>query len=493
MLTIVGKSRATLGGGGGSSPAKRLVVIAGQSNALGLAVASSISNYPDIDDAYAAVQYIEKSATLNDPPSFTTDGPRDLAPRTKTVAGQVAGTCGVELSMGRDLDAAGGGTWFVAKMAIDGSGLEDEWVNASYPSSGTPLYDQFETFISDQLTAWEAELGAIVWIQGEADSNESPDAANYLTNEETLFGDLRTTFGATVPIVIVRLNSNYTAGGSVPTIRSHQESYAAKHSNVAIVAADDLPFRDTAHYTDDAYSTLGSRIADKIIDLTNGTTPANPYWMAAGIPSVAAAVGSPTPTQPAHQSGDIQILAIAGIGANSITLTDAQGFTEVTGSPFRDSGSSLNARLHVFWRRCTSSSMTAPTIGDPASDDAKMALIFTIRGAVASGDPVDVIAGDGATTSTSVTIPGATTTGANRLIVNILAHEVDAATPQASGWANADLTELTEQFDVSYTTGSGIGLAIATGVKATAGAYGSTTATLATTSTQARVSIAIKP
>lgn len=476
--------------GGAPAPAKRLVIIAGQSNALGLGVADDASNYEGIADAYSAVQYIEKSGTLSDPPVFVTDGPRDLAPRTKTVAGQVAGTFGVELSMGRYLAENSSDTWFVAKMAIDSSSLEDEWLNASYPSTPPALYDQFETFISDQLTAFDAELAAIVWIQGETDANEA-DAANYLTNLNTFVGGLRSTFGADFKFVLNRLSSNYSAG-SLNVVRSHQHAYvAANEDDAGIVFADDLPFRDGAHFTDDAYVTLGLRFGAEILRSIAGSVPAAPRIVGIGAPVFASSVQSASPTwPPGHQSGDRAYMILGGLGANAYTLSAAEGFSQVADSPQKDGGSALNARLQVWECVATGSSMATPTIADAASDDAKMALIVVVRGS--SG--IDVTSGDAiGSGDTAVSVPGDTTTGPNRTILSIVAHRIDSASPQVSAWENADLADVTEHVDIATTTGVGVGIGVATGVKAAAGDYGATTATLAASSTQARLSIALKP
>jgi hypothetical protein len=121
--------------------------------------------------------------------------------------------------------------------------------------------------------------------------------------------------------------------------------------------------------------------------------------------------------------------------------------------------------------------------------------MIAIRGAAASGNPWDVTAGGvEATDDTSGSIPGATTTVANTLVVTAIATSLPDASSTAkfSGWTNANLTSLTERTDNSVTAGNGGGLAIATGVKATAGAYGNTAVTLVNAAYKGMISIAIK-
>lgn len=94
---------------------------------------------------------------------------------------------------------------------------------------------------------------------------------------------------------------------------------------------------------------------------------------------------------------------------------------------------------------------------------------------------------------TAVSIPGLTTTGNDRLVVDVIAHRVDLAVPQLTGWTNASLTELTEQVDEDRLNSTGYGFAVCTGVKAASGVVSATTATLANTSTQARIKFALQP
>lgn len=489
----VGPSCGIEATGGTAATPKRLVVIAGQSNALGLGVAASVTNYPGIATAYPAVQFVERSSVLSDPLTWTTDALRDLSPRTMTVASQVAGTMGVELSMGRFLQENSNAEWYLAKTAIDGSGLANNWSNPAWPTSGGSLLSQFSAWISAQEAATGAGLAAIVWIQGEADSGESPDATDYQANLSSFFTSLRATHGP-FAVVLNRLSSNYF-GQSLNSVRSLQESWVATDSKAAIVYADDLAFRDTAHFTDDSYVTLGLRLAQKVLDVLDGAAvPAIPRWKAGGQVVVATSAQSLTPVWPAHQAGDIGFMILSGLGVNAYTLSTPAGFAAVTGSPQKDSGVSTSARLQVWWCRATSSAMASPVIADAASDDAKVAAIVVIKGAAGTGNPWDVTAGSApAATGTAVSFPGVTTTVANTLIMNILAHRIDASAAQVSGWTNADLTDLTEHMDYDNLTSLGYGFAVATGVKATAGAVSGTTATLATTATQAMLTIAVKP
>jgi hypothetical protein len=206
----------------------------------------------------------------------------------------------------------------------------------------------------------------------------------------------------------------------------------------------------------------------------------------------AAGVSTVQPAWPTHATDDIGLLFVQS--ANQvISLSDAQGFVQVPDSP-QGTGTADTAgstRLAVYWCRATSGAMAAPTVAD--SGDHQIAYIMTFTGCIATGNPYDVTAGDTGASDTAVSIPGDTTTVADCLIVAACAHGLDVGTAQFSAWANADLANVAERRDQSNQTGHGGGIGVATGEKATAGAYGVTTATLASASLQARMSIALKP
>lgn len=223
---------------------------------------------------------------------------------------------------------------------------------------------------------------------------------------------------------------------------------------------------------------------------------AAPSVQAVGTEVAAGSASDLVVSWPAHQADDIGVLIVSGVYGSANNYS-ASGWTEFPDSPQSNSSDPLNARLQVFWRRATSGAEADATVSDVAGDDSKIGVIVTIRGCVASGNPFDVTAGDNTdTNSTSVSIPGDTTTGADRLILAIVGHAwIDSASAQASGWTNGDLTSVTEVVDVCTTSSIGYGIAAASGVKAAAGAYGATTATLAGSAAQGqgRISIAFVP
>jgi len=219
-----------------------------------------------------------------------------------------------------------------------------------------------------------------------------------------------------------------------------------------------------------------------------------PTFVASG--AIAAGTGTIAPALPSGlATGDILLLFVETAN-QAISVSGANGGTwaQVTGSP-QGTGTAAGtsaARLTVFWSRYNGT-QGAPTLSDSGNHQA--ARMIAIRGAAASGNPWDVTAGGvEATSDTSASVPGATTTVANTLVVVAISGSLPDAngTANFSGWTNANLSSLTERTDNTQNVGNGGALGIATGVKATAGAYGNTTATHASAAVKGMISIAIK-
>lgn len=214
----------------------------------------------------------------------------------------------------------------------------------------------------------------------------------------------------------------------------------------------------------------------------------SPTVFSVGAPNGAA--GNITLAWPAHNVNDVGILfaesATGGLAGGNIP----SGWAHVTNSPQYNSTS--NTALNVLWRRAASNAEPNAVVGSPGNHVAGQ--IIVVRGCVRPGNPWDVSAASvNATISTSASIPGATTTGQDRLVLAAVSWATDTAAAQASGWSNANLTSLTEQVDYSTNAGHGGGFAVASGVKSSAGAYGNTSVTLATGSGQGLISIALAP
>lgn len=462
----------------------RAFFIQGQSNAAQMTVGTAVG----LDAAFAAVQMYESTAGAGaaDPPSFTVEGPRDLAPRLVDFSGAFdIGTGGIELSLGRYLSANTDDIWYCGKQAIDGSSLVNHWANAAYPATGGNMMARSIAFINQQLSAWSVDPDdmVLIWAQGEADGGQT--YATYLSSLQTYYGAMRAEFGSLFQIIIVR---TVDVVDTAANVRAAQEAFCSDVANNArCVPIDWATLRDTAHWSDQSTEDIGNAIGPIIVDATQ----TSPYWVVGGPFRVSSSAQTVALTMPPHQAGDILIAYIAGIGQNNYAAP--AGWTSCTDSPQHDSGASTNARLQAFWFRAVDSATAAPTVSDVAGDGSKIGTIVVIRGAVASGDPFEATAGNTAATTTSVSVPGDTSITANALVIGACASNVDSATPQFSDWTNGDLAELYGQINYATSSGAGVNLGVFTGRKVAAGAFGATTATLSATSTQARLTLVVKP
>jgi hypothetical protein len=101
--------------------------------------------------------------------------------------------------------------------------------------------------------------------------------------------------------------------------------------------------------------------------------------------------------------------------------------------------------------------------------------------------------GNSTSISGNVAIPGVTTTVPDCLVLAMIAHDAASTSSQLHSWANDNLSEGTELTDVSSNVGWDGGFAVHAGYKLTAGATGTTTATLSTPKKKAYFTMALAP
>ena len=121
-----------------------------------------------------------------------------------------------------------------------------------------------------------------------------------------------------------------------------------------------------------------------------------------------------------------------------------------------------------------------------------VATLLTFSGAQTAGVPFNVVSICDAIYSTTLSIPGATTTADNCLVIAAVSSGIVFAGGIVAFSANAQLSAFAERFDSSTAAGSGGGLAVGTGRKAAAGAYSNILGTISLTR-QGRFSFALAP
>lgn len=203
--------------------------------------------------------------------------------------------------------------------------------------------------------------------------------------------------------------------------------------------------------------------------------------------TVASGTGNITPGLPAGWTDD-DILILAVETENQVASPPA-GWASVNGGTVIVA-TGVVTRLTVLWRRAVAGD-AAPTVTDPG--DHAIGRIIAVRGCVAIGNPWTVTASaTELVADTSVSIPGATTTVPDCLVLAMFSTGTDVtSTAHVTGWANADLATVTEWMDDWTSSGLGGGLGMCSGEKAVAGVYGATTATVGTGNFKALMSIAL--
>jgi hypothetical protein len=481
-----------------------LVVIAGSSNPQGIIPATDNTDVPGIEDVYAGFQLTRVGALGGAGPTIVASAKAGLQPRVDSLGGSYpAGTAGAELQMGRDLDAANANAWGGVAFTSDGSFLDpgsaNGWLNGSYPTTPPSWMERFFAAIDAAVIAHGKPFRVLIWDHGN-DGNIAA-GANYYTNLVTFMDRVRRRYG-NVGIVVPILTNKNTAGGLMQTVRAAMESFAMRDDSARVrtVYIDDAALIDAAHIGPNAggaigVCTLGSRYATAVISAANNTVDnTSPKWGAQGAVVTATSLGlAPVPLPSFfgtyNNKRDIGVLWYSGASANAITAPT--GWTQVTNSP-QFAGAVADSRLHVF-TRVLQPGDAAPTIADVASDEAKLAGIFVIRNSSGldvnpTGDTVAAAAA-----SADVTWPDLTPVTANCLIVQLVAYRIDDTVSKCSGYTNAALAGLAERVDIDSNVGSGYGIAVCVGTKATAAAIGNTTATLAAACSQARLTLCFKP
>lgn len=203
-----------------------------------------------------------------------------------------------------------------------------------------------------------------------------------------------------------------------------------------------------------------------------------PVFQAAGA-FVESAAADVSPAWPAHQAGDLGLLIVHS-NNRPCRLTVPAGFRELTCSPQANNVARRtdDSDLQVFWKQATSGAESAPTV--QFNSDHVRAVIVTFRNC-GTGQPITSEEGwNGANGSTTFTFQPGTTIDAEQLVVMIGSYGSDTAVARASGYANADLTNITEHVDSSSAIGAGAGIFVASGQKAAAGAFVAGSATFDT-------------
>lgn len=187
-------------------------------------------------------------------------------------------------------------------------------------------------------------------------------------------------------------------------------------------------------------------------------------------------------------------LLLCLVESSNEAITAPSGFTELASSP-QGTGAVSNVtttRLSAYYRIATALDGTQIQINDPGNH--ALVLLMAYSG-VNTTTPLDVtpVGGQDTDLGGTSTATGVTTTTANCMIIVAYADSNDSLTGRYSGWANANLTGFAERTEVRTTEGNGGGIGVADGVKATAGATGSSTVNYGAATNLSWMTLALRP
>ncbi|MCL5669130.1 MAG: hypothetical protein M1392_03915 [Gammaproteobacteria bacterium] len=192
-------------------------------------------------------------------------------------------------------------------------------------------------------------------------------------------------------------------------------------------------------------------------------------WQASS--TIAASTGvDVTVTLPTHAAGDILLLQVIVRDVDD-TITWPSGWAQLATV---DRGTT--ARYWWAWKRAASSAETNPLVDKNTTTGNTYAAVTTYRGAIATGDPWDVIGTPNTSTAAAHVLNGVTTVTADTLIIASLCGEDNTA---ASGttFSATSPASLTQVLYDDSPTGADGAVTAGAGAKAAAGATGDVTAT----------------
>jgi hypothetical protein len=204
--------------------------------------------------------------------------------------------------------------------------------------------------------------------------------------------------------------------------------------------------------------------------------------------AVAAGTTTITPALPAGiVTNDILLLICESVGGQSYNLPTS--WAHVTGSPVVQS---TNTQLTVMWRRWDGA-FAAPAL--TGTTDHALGRMLAVRGCPTTGNPWNVVSSAvEALSDTTAVWPGVTTTTTDTQVLEIICTDADpgsATTTEIGALTNATYTSITEWIDNGDTTGNGGVIGVVSGAKATAGATGGSTMTLARAGFKAMMTLAM--
>lgn len=259
-------------------PGYELILVAGQSNAVGFETAvadlpghaadADIALFfdagdPGFDDGVYDSSSLGQWMTLGAQPR----GNPTLGSRQYGNYANADGGFGPEISLARDLHDAGIAHVAVVKFAYNGTSFQDnDW------QAGEPLYLALLDRLAAARAALEAEgravhLRALVWIQGESDSGSTTYAADLTAFIEALRDDT----GERELPVFLGLKTDFAVSTGV--VVTAQQQVAAADPDVVYVDTVGAEAASRAHFSSMGTLEVGRRFAEALLPRLRNATP----------------------------------------------------------------------------------------------------------------------------------------------------------------------------------------------------------------------------
>lgn len=482
------------------------VVLAGDSNAYGYGGDTDKADPSfNITTPYSFATCIT-SNNIGDPTTATTQSRGPVQP-----FGPGGGPgFGIEIPMAKYLvnhGASGGTIPRIIKFTWYGRALDDWQPTSTFPTNPIGVQNiltQAFAQIDGELAAYGTPLKAIVYASGANDALTLTLANNYISNLTGYITAMRARYGANVLLVLTKLhvNTDPAVCPYVANVRAAQIAYAASDPNCVLVDIDDTELAtDNRHWDASGINAIGNRVADAIGTAlvagytSNRSSGPAPYLQ--GWESISKSGGSVTPVIYPHKANDwLYLHAVAAGGTVTGTIATPSGWTAVTQQIASAFSNTLFTVSSVFRRKAVSSGTVAPTIAKPTGYSDMAARVISIRNANGT-TPEDVITGGIGDTvgGLSISIPGGTTTGVNRLVMAMVgSFDGGGAAHSMTALGTTNINLATSYFDDVQPSANRVGMALSVATVPTATTYGAVTGSLiASYAVWAGHTIAIEP
>jgi hypothetical protein len=190
-----------------------------------------------------------------------------------------SGSFSIEAAYGYHLRNDAGQLPLIFRDGWSGTSLAGSWqpeaAGGEWADALDAMWQCYEA-AKTEFSGDDLVFGSLVWIQGEADVQNSTFAAAYEANLVKLGNAFRGELGANLPIVFVQLSENcgVTPGspGDLAVVRAAYVSAAATLGNCAVVDATPIALQvDDVHYTADGLMELGDDVYAAYATLASGT------------------------------------------------------------------------------------------------------------------------------------------------------------------------------------------------------------------------------